>query len=364
MRIPWIETPLARSKVLSNSAGCNVYLKLENLQPSGSFKSRGVGNFMRARLLSHESAEKSNDEALSNNVNENSANKTESIHFYSSSGGNAGLGCVHAAVMLGFPATIVVPFSTTPCMIEKLKSWAEADEYLVGKVLPKATSGGEHAIYVPPFDAQEIWDGNASMIEEVSSQLPLAAEFCPAGGNTQKDGRSNSTSPLPHLDVVICSVGGGGLFCGIMQGLKKTGHNDTQVLAMETKGADSLSQAVEAKEAVTLPGITSIATSLGARKVCQKALEYGMEKSVACVVLSDAEAVHACQRFLDDERILVEPACGASLAPYYNSTLPELVPGLGKDSNVVEGQQCSCCCMRGSNVSWDIMKKYVEEYGL
>uniref|UniRef100_L2FMA8 L-serine ammonia-lyase n=1 Tax=Colletotrichum fructicola (strain Nara gc5) TaxID=1213859 RepID=L2FMA8_COLFN len=43
---PWIQTPCIASAPLSRIAGCNIFLKLENHQPSGSFKSRGVGNLM------------------------------------------------------------------------------------------------------------------------------------------------------------------------------------------------------------------------------------------------------------------------------------------------------------------------------
>ncbi|KAJ4109023.1 catabolic L-serine/threonine dehydratase [Fusarium oxysporum] len=45
-KLPWIRTPCLLNPQLSRVAGCNVYLKLENLQPSGSFKSRGIGNLM------------------------------------------------------------------------------------------------------------------------------------------------------------------------------------------------------------------------------------------------------------------------------------------------------------------------------
>lgn len=65
----YIETPCIPSAELSRAAGCNIYLKLENLQPSGSFKSRGIGAMMSRALAS---------------------SKTGRAHFYCSSGGNAG----------------------------------------------------------------------------------------------------------------------------------------------------------------------------------------------------------------------------------------------------------------------------------
>jgi cysteine synthase len=94
---------------------------------------RGVGNFILSRVR----------------ANPGNAN----MHFYSSSGGNAGLACVHAARSLGFPASVVVPLSTKPLMISKLRaagatdviqegaSWAYADRHLREVVLAENPNG-------------------------------------------------------------------------------------------------------------------------------------------------------------------------------------------------------------------------------
>jgi len=70
---------------------------------------------------------------------------------------------------------------------------------------------------------------------------------------------------------------------------------------------------------VTLDAITSVATSLGARCVAARALQWARERPVESVLVSDADALDACERFLADHRLLVEPACGASLAPAYGA---------------------------------------------
>jgi L-serine/L-threonine ammonia-lyase len=57
--------------------------------------------------------------------------------------------------------------------------------------------------------------------------------------------------------------------------------------------------------------------SLGAKKVCERAFEVTRAHDVRCRVVSDQEALAACLRFLHDHRLLVEPACGASLAAIY-----------------------------------------------
>ncbi len=75
-----------------------IYLKLDNLQPSGSFKSRGLGNLV---VKSY-----------------NNARDPLKLHYFAASGGNAGLGCVYAANFVGQPATVVVPVSTKQHMVD------------------------------------------------------------------------------------------------------------------------------------------------------------------------------------------------------------------------------------------------------
>ncbi|KAF1967119.1 tryptophan synthase beta subunit-like PLP-dependent enzyme [Bimuria novae-zelandiae CBS 107.79] len=321
---PWRETPLILSSILSKHARCQIYLKLENLQPSGSFKSRGIGNFLLSHLQSAD------------------AEQRDKTHFYSSSGGNAGLACVHAAVTLGVPATIVVPMTTTQYTIDKMRaagaadvlqegaSWYECDQYLRETVIPRAKDAGEIPVYVPPFDAEEIWDGHGTLVEEVIAQMPSG----------QKP------------DAILCSVGGGGLFCGIIRGLKKAGLDATPVLAVETEGAHSLALSLEKGELSTLPAITSIATTLGARTVAPQAFAYGQRPSVKSVVLTDKDAIEGCVRFADDERIMVEAACGVSLSLCYGNKLRQYLSDLTEKSRVV------VVVCGGSNITAEMLAKW------
>ncbi len=291
--------------------------------------------------------------------------ESATAHFYSSSGGNAGLACVHAAVTMGCQATVVVPMSTTEFMIGKLRqagasdvvqngaSWQEADDYLRNTVMPDAEAKGETAVYVPPFDAQDIWTANAGITKEIVRQIGDTASHYPVTAPSA-NGVVGSASTVPNIDAIVCSVGGGGLFSGIMQGVEEFGlQNHTRVIAVETHGADALSQAVAKKEHVTLPGITSLATSLGARKVCSRAFEYGLRDNVTTVTLSDAEAIHACRRFADEEHYVVELACGVCPALCYNGQLRELIPGFNENTTVV------IVVCGGSNMSFEIMEKYM-----
>jgi L-serine/L-threonine ammonia-lyase len=116
---------------------------------------------------------------------------------------------------------------------------------------------------------------------------------------------------------VLLSVGGGGLMSGVIEGLCRNGLGHVPVLAVETEGAASLAQSMAAGRRVELLAITSIATTLGAKMVCEQAFALSQTHPVESVVVSDAAALQACERFLDDHRVLVEPACGAALAVAY-----------------------------------------------
>lgn len=195
-----------------------------------------------------------------------------------------------------------------------------------------------NGVYVPPFDHPEVWAGNATIVDEIEDQLPSSG----------------------RPDAIICSVGGGGLFCGIMHGLVKKNWTDTvSVLAMETQGAESLSKSLEKGSLITLPSINSIAKSLGATRVASQAFSLARNfPRVKSVVLTDAEAAMGCWRLADDERLLVEPACGVSVATCYDGRLNStLVPGLNEDSKVV------VVICGGSIISLEMLVEWRARYG-
>jgi len=284
-------------------------------------------------------------------------------HFFCSSGGNAGLACVHAAVALDQPSTIVVPTSTSEYMIQKLRdagaeevvqigvSWFEADQHLKQVMLPKVRESGINAVYVHPFDEDDIWHGHATMVEEIADQLPTAQKHYPVDqAKPEQDGK---IAP----DAIVCSVGGGGLFSGIMEGLKSTNLTDTKVVAVETVGAASLYESLQENKLITLPAITSIATTLGARTVAKQAFAHASgNRNVRSVVMSDADAIMGCKEFLENERILVEPSCGVSLALCYTDQLREVVPELTPQSHVV------VIVCGGSGISMEILDSYTKQF--
>ncbi|KAJ5818405.1 tryptophan synthase beta subunit-like PLP-dependent enzyme [Penicillium riverlandense] len=334
---PWIETPLIESVTLSQQAGCRVFLKLELLQPSGSFKSRGIGNFILKSLTSP-------------------ANANKKVHFYISSGGNAGLAAIHAARDLGCACTVIVPHSTKPMMISKLHaagaddviqqgaSWFEADTFLRENYINNQDAQTDSVnVYVPPFDDPLVWEGAASMVPEMVRQLP----------ETNGDG-------FP-ADAIVCSVGGGGLFSGVVGGLEQyfTGQSaakPVRVLAVETAGADSLAHSLRSGKLSSLKAITSQATSLGALCVAPKAFENARSPpsgvEVSSVVRSDADAARGIVRLADELRLQVELACGICVEVACGGRLKEVIPDLAPESRVV------VVVCGGSNVTAEMIADY------
>jgi L-serine/L-threonine ammonia-lyase len=264
-----VVTPLIPSLALSGKTGRDVYLKMDALQPSGSFKLRGVGLACQHHV------------------------QRGALRLVSSSGGNAGIAVAYAGRMLGIPVEVVVPETTSQRAKDLIAlhgarltvhgaSWQDANELAQGMLGPEDA-------FIHPFDDPLLWQGHASLIDEVAQ-----------------------TGWMP--DAVVVAVGGGGLLSGVLHGMHRHGWTHVPVVAAETQGADSLAQSVAAGERITLPAITSVATSLGARQVCAEAMQWTQRHPVVPVVVSDAQALAACRQFLDDHRVLVEPACGAALA--------------------------------------------------
>lgn len=268
-----IETPLLESGAMS-SAGQSVWLKMDALQPPGSFKIRGVGHACEEYA------------------------RRGARRFISSSGGNAGIAAAYAGRSLAIPVTVVVPETTTARAMELIRR-EQAELIVHGASFQEANAMAQSMLtasdaFIHPFDDPLLWEGHASMIDEVAR----------AG-----------VKP----DAVVLSVGGGGLLCGVVSGLHRNGWSDVPVIAVETEGADSLAQSIAAGERIELPRISSIATSLGARKVSEQAFQWTTRHPVRSIVVPDSAAVAACIRFMDDHRMVVEPACGASLAVAYDA---------------------------------------------
>ena len=205
----------------------------------------------------------------------------------SSSGGNAGLAVAYGGRKLAIPVTVVVPETTSGRAKELLRledaevivhgaSWQEANELAVSLV-------GERDAFIHPFDDPLLWQGHATLVDEVFR---------------------SGLEP----DAIVLSVGGGGLLSGVAEGLHRNGWGHIPILAVETDGAASFHEAAKVGRPVELERITSIATSLGAKRVCEKAVQWSREHPIRSVLVSDQSALSACERLSADPRFRVAPA--------------------------------------------------------
>ena len=272
MNIPkqFIQTPLFRSRRAAALYGLDVFYKMECYQPSGSFKIRGMDEVMRG--LSQQGHKK----------------------VIASSGGNAGFSLALVGKAMDMEVCLVVPESTSAYMLNKIRqagatievhgeSWAEADAFA------RSFSEEQQLPYVPPFDHPGLWRGHASMIDECAREMA-------------------------EPDRIIVAVGGGGLLCGICEGMERQGWSGARIIAAETEGANSFARSLQAGKPVTLDRIDTIASSLGAKTVATKSLEYARQFNIESYVMDDRQAFQACASFADEYHVLVEPACGAALS--------------------------------------------------
>jgi L-serine/L-threonine ammonia-lyase len=298
-------TPTLESLPLNEKTKKKIWLKMECYQPTGAFKIRGIG-----RLCQHYVSQGKN-------------------HLISSSGGNAGLAVAYAGKKLNVNVTVFIPSTSKPIYINALKQQG-ATVCVAGDVWDDAHaealkfSQEVNGAYIPPFDHPLIWEGHSTLIDEVAAE---------------------GIKP----EAVVAAVGGGGLACGILAGMHQQGWQDVPFFGVETEGAASFAAAMAENKRVRLPKIDTIATSLGAKQIAQKLFDWRKEHELHALTVSDRSAVLACESFLNDHRVLVEPSSGAALSVIYEQR-PELA-AYASILVVVCG---------GIGISLDLLKEYLQ----
>lgn len=270
-------TPLMRSKYYSDQLGANVFLKLETLQPTHSFKVRGAFNALLT--LPQEKRQRG---------------------VITASGGNHGLGVALAAATLKVPATIYLPKATPVLKVDAIRKLG-AEVVLTGNVWDETNqtaleiAAEEDKAYIHPFDDTQVMAGQGTIVCELKTQLE-------------------------RVDLLVASIGGGGLISGVISAAKHFSPA-TRVVGVETIGADSMYKSRMAGEIVELARITSIAESLGAKKTEPRQFAIVSENVADLAVVSDDEAIGAVLEVLREEKLLAEPAAACCLAALTNGKI-------------------------------------------
>ncbi|MDX3453603.1 threonine/serine dehydratase [Streptomyces sp. ME02-8801-2C] len=254
----------------STPGAYELWLALEFMQHTGSFKARGAQNF----LQSHRDAGTLPDAGVT-----------------IASGGNAGLACAWAARQQGVPATVFLPATAPEVKVAKLRSYG-ADVRLTGTEYAEALAACEHfaastgALASHAYDHPLIAAGAGTLLEEIHARLP-------------------------DLDTVVVAVGGGGLFTGVATA---AGHHGIRTVAVEPRNCRALNAAVEAGHPVDVPVNSVAADSLGARRTSEMALTTAQQADVHSILVPDEQIIRARQYLWADRRVAVEHGAATALA--------------------------------------------------
>ncbi|KAH7341972.1 tryptophan synthase beta subunit-like PLP-dependent enzyme [Rhizoctonia solani] len=296
-----IETPLIYSPVMSSRLGYSVYLKMENLQPSQSFKYRGISLFVSRAIKEH----------------------GPEVRIVAATSGSAGIALAWVGKHLNVRTSIFLPASATSVKAELELAGAEvivggtdyADALLSAQAFCETNP---QIVLMSSYDHPTLWEGHSTMIHEIASQLP------------------NKSAP----NAIICNVGGGGLLGGVLRGVNELKWDCTKLIAFETHGANcyhlsllanspdpaahslipehvslfklpKLTDKIPQAEVTLakLPAITSEVSSLGARSPSQTTLELGLARTyLTAVSVPDQIAMQATLGFLGRYSVTRLPA--------------------------------------------------------
>jgi len=278
--------------------GARLLLKLDNLQPTGSFKVRGASN----TLMTLTDAQKQ-------------------AGLITASGGNHGLGVAYAAAMAGCPAVIYLPTSTPQAKAEKLRSWG-AGVVSLGEVWDEANVAAlAHAersgmTYIHPFADPRVIHGQGTSALEILEDAP-------------------------ETDILLVAIGGGGLIAGVAAAAKAV-KPDIAIIGIEPTGAPTHFESRRAGEVITLDRIETRAGTLAPRR--SDALNFALiQAHVDDIVLVSDDAMEEAARWLWFELgIAAELSGAAAIAALMTGavTVPEgktvaaIVCGAGTDGIV------------------------------
>lgn len=275
------QTPVAFSEELSERTGNRVWLKLENLQRTGSFKARGALN----KLLSLKDAERE-------------------AGVICASAGNHAQGIAYGCQQLDIRATIVMPLPTPLIKVSACRAMG-ADVILHGLNYDEASEHAqalraEHAYtFVHPFNDAHIIAGQGTVGLEILEQCP-------------------------DVDCIVVPVGGGGLISGILLATK-TGDaagKSVRVFGVEPTVIPAMKKSLSAGKPVRLDGVRTLAEGLATRRVGDLTFAITSEHVDGIATVAEEEIASAILQLIEQEKTVVEGAGAAGLAALVNDHLP------------------------------------------
>ena len=266
------ETPCAYSQSLSDLTGARVFVKLENLQMTGSFKERGAANVLLQLLP---------------------AERTRGV--VTASAGNHGLAVAFHAARLGISAAIVMP-EWAPLTKVTAARRQGAEVVLHGRTttrpMPRAREieAERGLVFVHPFDDPRVIAGQGTIGLELAAQVP-------------------------DLEAVLVPVGGGGLAAGIAVAVKAR-RPGVEVIGVQTDEIAAMKAAWASGERVTVPPAPTIADGIAVRRAGEHTLALCRRWVDQMVSVSEEEIANAILLLLEIEKTVVEGAGAVPLAAW------------------------------------------------
>ena len=263
-------SPCPHSQTLSALTGQQIYLKLENLQMTGSFKERGALN--RIATLTPEQAARG---------------------VVAASAGNHAQGVAYHATKRGIRALIVMPLATPLVKVTATRNFG-AEVILHGANYDEACAEAtriceaEGMTFIHPFDDAPVMAGQGTIGLELLEQVP-------------------------ELQAVVVPIGGGGLIGGIACAIKES-RPDIRVIGVQTSRLPSMAAAVEQHHPVTLDSATTIADGIAVRRAGDVTFPVVDKYVDEIVTVDEDEIASAILVLLEREKTLAEGAGATALA--------------------------------------------------
>lgn len=263
------QTPLERSKTFSEMTDADLYLKLESLQTTGSFKLRGAYN--KIHRLSNEEKRRG---------------------VICASAGNHAQGVAHASTLQDVSSVVYMPVYAPPTKTIATHSYG-ADVVLEGETYDDAHRAAMERVerdgltYVPPFNDPDVIAGQGTIGLEMHRAL--------------KD-----------IDVVLVPVGGG-LISGVAVALKHL-QPDVTVIGVEAEGAQAMYRSLERGELAPLTSMSTIADGIAVKHPGELTFQLVKRYVDDVVTVDDEEIARTLYMLLQRAKLVVEPAGAAGLA--------------------------------------------------
>ena len=303
-------SPCAHSEMLSGLTGQQVYLKLENLQMTGSFKERGALN--KIAMLTPEQAERG---------------------VIAASAGNHAQGVAHHATTRGIRSMIVMPQQTPLVKVTATRNFG-AEVLLHGANYDEAYAEarricGENGMtFIHPFDDAEVMAGQGTIGLELLEQVP-------------------------RLQAVVVPIGGGGLIggiaCAIKEACVQASRPEVKVIGVQTSRLPSMMEAMAVGGPVTVDPATTIADGIAVRRAGAVTFPMVAKYVDEIVTVDEDEIASAILMLLEREKTLAEGAGATALAAV-----------LQRKSALLRPQAHTAVLVCGGNIDVTLLNRIIE----